>query len=172
MDITRIQKFTTKTNNIGTQYNIKNKSKNILVKLEEVTIFPNENNKVAIKINNEDTFNILTELQEKINNFIISQFETSNDCISPIVYTSDNGNSSIYSRLNSYSLFYNAEGEEYKYENKKIFADIILKFDTITHVNNMYYINASLYQGLVHDVIKVDNASKLLLRPEEFINNF
>ncbi len=177
MEIVNTQTFETKAGLIGgTRYTLKNKAKNILIKLSDVTISQLETNaehmnKLAIRVTDEASLNVLNQFEEKLSNFLVSQFNTSNEYISPIIYTSEQGNNSVYARLNKYSSFYDITGDEYELENRRITGDCILKFDTVTFVNGKYYINGSMYQCLVKDVVEGNN-NKLLLSDIEFMNNF
>ena len=182
MEIVNPQEFNTQAGNLGTRYTLKNKAKNILIKLSDVTISQLDMNKLAIRVTDEASLNVLNQFEEKLSNFLVSHFNTSNETISPIIYTSEAGNKSgafasasanhsVYVRLNNYSSFYDITGEDYELENRRITGDCILKFDTITFVNSKYYVNSSMYQCLVKDVIEGNN-SKLLLSDVEFMNNF
>jgi hypothetical protein len=175
MQITDSQEFNTQAGSIGTRHTLKNENsknelKNILIKLCNVTISPLEGKKLAIKVDDEATLNVLNQFEEKLSNFLISHFNTSNECISPVVYTSDSGNNTVYVRLNNYSSFYDVTGEDYELENRRVIGDCIIKFDTVTYVNGKYYVNGSLYQCLVKDV--APNSKILLNFDSEFMNNF
>ena len=185
MQITDSQEFNTQTGSHGTRHTLKNENsknelKNILIKLCNVIISPLETKaellgakqgkKLAIKVDDEASLNVLNQFEEKLSNFLISHFNTSNECISPIVYTSDSGNNTVYVRLNNYSSFYDVTGEDYELENRRVIGDCIIKFDTVTYVNGKYYVNGSLYQCLVKDV--APNSKILLNFESEFMNNF
>ena len=172
MEINNPTEFTTKAGLIGTRYTLKNKAKNILIKLSDVTISQLDMNKLAIRVTDEASLNVINQFEEKLSNFLVSHFNTSNEYISPIIYTSETGNSSVYVRLNKYSSFYDITGDEYELDGTRVIGDCILKFDTVTFVNGKYYINASLYQCLVRDVVTSTNNNKLLLSDVEFMNNF
>lgn len=172
MEIVNPQEFNTQSGSLGTRYNLKNKAKNILIKLSDVTISQLDMNKLAIRVTDETSLNVLNQFEEKLSNFLVSHFNTSNECISPIIYTSETGNNSVYVRLNNYSSFYDITGDEYELENRRITGDCILKFDTVTFVNGKYYVNGSMYQCLVKDVVEGYSNNKLLLSDVEFMNNF
>jgi uncharacterized protein YlzI (FlbEa/FlbD family) len=192
MQIVNTQNFETQAGLIGTTYNIKNMNsknelKNILIKLSDVKLTKLEGKKMVVNLKNESNLNVLQQFEEKIKNFIISEFNTSNETIGPLVYTSEAENKSvafasasannfIYVRLNNYSSFYDLDGEDVEMnENSsasRYFADCILKFDTITYINNKYYINGSIYQALIKEVVEETNNKILLNFESEFMNNF
>ena len=172
MEIVNPPEFNTQSGSLGTRYNLKNKAKNILIKLSDVTISQLDMNKLAIRVTDEASLNVLNQFEEKLSNFLISHFNTSNQYISPIVYTSEAGNNSVYVRLNKYSSFYDITGDAYELDGSRVIGDCIIKFDTVTFVNGKYYVNGSMYQCLVKDVVEGNNNSKLLLSDVEFMNNF
>ena len=171
MEIVNPQEFNTQSGSLGTRYSLKNKAKNVLIKLSDVTISQLDMNKLAIRVTDEASLNVLNQFEEKLSNFLVSHFNTSNETISPIIYTSEAGNSSVYVRLNKYSSFYDITGDEYELEGSRVIGDCIIKFDTVTFVNGKYYVNGSMYQCLVKDVVEGNN-NKLLLSDVEFMNNF
>jgi hypothetical protein len=199
MQIVNTQNFETQAGLIGSTYNIKNMNsknelKNILIKLSDVKLTKLEGKKMVVNLKNESNLNVLQQFEEKIKNFIISEFNTSNETkaellqaqaptIGPLVYTSEAENKSeafasasannfIYVRLNNYSSFYDLDGEDVEMNENKVFADCILKFDTITYINNKYYINGSIYQALIKEVVEETNNKILLNFESEFMNNF
>jgi hypothetical protein len=181
MQIVNTQNFETQAGLIGSTYNIKNMNsknelKNILIKLSDVKLTKLEGKKMVVNLKNEANLNVLQQFEEKIKNFIISEFNTSNEAIGPLVYTSEAENNFIYVRLNNYSSFYDLDGEDVEMnENSsasRFFADCILKFDTITYINNKYYINGSIYQALIKEVVEETNNKILLNFESEFMNNF
>ena len=172
MEIVNSQTFETQAGLIGTRYTLKNKAKNILIKLSDITVSQLDMNKLAIRVTDETSLNVLNMFEEKLSNFLVSHFNTSNETISPILYTSEAGNNSVYVRLNNYSSFYDITGNAYELDGTRVIGDCILKYDTVTFVNGKYYVNGSLYQCLVKDVVTSNNNTKLLLSDVEFLNNF
>lgn len=173
MEITSSNTFETQSGIIGTQYKIKHKTKNILVKLEDVIISPLEKNKVSIRLESKESLDLMVQLENKLNNYIVSHFETSNEHISPIVYVSKSENFTLYTRLNNYTMIYDADGDVYNLNtNSRYVSDVILKYDTVTYINNNYYINGCLYQALIKEELTGYSKNKILLMDEEFINNF
>ena len=174
MEITNSKTFETQSGGIiGQQHNIKHKSKNILVKLEDVLISPLEKNKISIRLESKESLDTMIQLENKLNDYIVTQFDTTNDHISPIIYASKAENFTLYTRLNNYTMIYDGEGKEYKLNNNNRYvADVILKYDTITYINDMFYVNVSLYQCLIKEELSMYSKNKILLTDEVFINNF